>query len=88
MIRKTGSHRLVMGGTMKPPTLLKTAHWSMAITLVFSLALLYIIYGAELNLSIPLLIFLHILFVFLAAIFKISYVARLTALKQLGRAVN
>lgn len=60
----------------------------MAATFIFSLALLYIIYGAELNLSIPLLIFLHILFVLLAAVFKISYVARLAALKQLGRPVN
>lgn len=73
---------------MKPSTLLKTAHWAMAISFIISLALIYIIYGAELNLGIPLLIFLHILFVLLAALFKIGYVARLTALKQLGRPVN
>lgn len=73
---------------MKPSTLLKTAHWTMAISFIISLALIYIIYGAELNLGIPLLIFLHILFVLLAALFKIGYVARLTALKQLGRPVN
>lgn len=73
---------------MKSSTILKAAHWSMAITFILSLALLYVIYGAELNLSIPLLIFLHIIFVIFAAIFKISYVARLTALKQLGRPVN
>jgi hypothetical protein len=73
---------------MKPIALLKAAHWSMAITFIISLAILYVIYGAELNLSIPLLIFLHILFVVFAAIFKISYVARLTALKQLGRPVH
>lgn len=73
---------------MKSATILKASNWSMAITFVLSLALIYIIYGAELGLSIPLLIFLHILFVLLAAIFKISYVARLTALKQLGRPVH
>jgi len=73
---------------MKPATILKFSNWSMAVTFVLSLALVYVIYGAELGLSIPLLIFLHILFVLLAAIFKISYVARLTALKQLGRPVH
>lgn len=73
---------------MTSATILKASNWSMAITFVLSLALIYIIYGAELGLSIPLLIFLHILFVLLAAIFKISYVARLTALKQLGRPVH
>lgn len=73
---------------MKPSTLLKTAHWTMAFSFIISLILIYIIYGAELNLGIPLLIALHILFVLLAALFKIGYVARLTALKQLGRPVN
>lgn len=73
---------------MKSSTMLKAAHWSMAITFILSLILLYVIYGAELNLKIPILIFLHVLFVLFAAIFKISYIARLTALKQLGRPVH
>jgi len=73
---------------MKSSTILKTAHWSMAITFILSLVLLYLIYGIELNLSIPLLIFLHIMFILFAAVFKISYVARLTALKQMGKPVN
>jgi hypothetical protein len=71
--------------TMKPLTLLKVAHISMAITFLLSVIILVIIYGMELPLGIPLLIFLHILFVVMAAIFKISYVLRLNALKQLGK---
>lgn len=73
---------------MKPSGMLKLAHWSMASAFIVSLIVLYVIYGAELSLSIPVLIFLHILFVVIAAIFKISYVARLTALKQMGRPVH
>ncbi len=73
---------------MKSATILKAAHWSMATTFILSLAILYIIYGTELNLSIPILIVLHILVVLFAAIFKISYVARLTVLTQLGRPVH
>jgi hypothetical protein len=74
--------------TMKPLTMLKVAHLSMAITFLLSVIILFVIYGMELGLGIPLLIFLHILFVVMAAIFKISYVMRLTALKQLGRPVH
>lgn len=73
---------------MNSSALLRAAHLSMAITLMISLSILYIIYGAELSLTIPTLIFLHILFIMFATIFKISYVARLTALKQLGRPVH
>ena len=73
---------------MKSLTLLKVAHISMAVTFLLSLIILVVIYGMELQLGIPLLIFLHILFVVMAAIFKISYVVRLNALKQLGRPVH
>lgn len=73
---------------MIPSTMLKVANISMGITFGISLITLYIIYGSHLVLSIPVLIFLHISFVIFAAIFKISYVARLTALKQLGRTAN
>lgn len=73
---------------MTPSQILTTAHISMATSFIVALATLYIIYGSHLNLSIPILIFLHISFVIIAAIFKISYVARLTALKQLGRPVH
>ena len=70
---------------MKPPILLSIAHWTMAITFVLVLFTVFIIYGADLALSIPVLVFLHIFLVLMAAIFKVSYVARLTALQQLGR---
>ncbi|RYY04241.1 MAG: hypothetical protein EOO53_02660 [Gammaproteobacteria bacterium] len=70
---------------MKPPILLSIAHWSMTITFVLVLFTVFIIYGADLALSIPVLVFLHIFLVLMAAIFKVSYVARLTALQQLGR---
>ncbi|GGY79040.1 hypothetical protein GCM10011613_24780 [Cellvibrio zantedeschiae] len=73
---------------MKPSALLNIAHRSMAATLIISLIVIYLIYGIDLGFAIPMLVFLHILFVIMAAIFKISYVARLTALKQLGRPVH
>ena len=73
---------------MKPQKLLSLAHISMLVTFCLALLLLYVIYGAEFGLGIPVLIFLHIIFVVLAAVFKVSYVVRLTALKQLGRPVD
>jgi hypothetical protein len=73
---------------MKPTVLLNIAHWSMGITLVLVLFTIYVIYGANLALSIPLLVFLHIFLVLMAAIFKISYVVRLNALQQLGRSAH
>ena len=73
---------------MAPSTILKTAHISIATSFTVAVIILYIIYGSHFNVGIPALIFLHILFVLLAAIFKISYVTRLTALKQLGRPVH
>lgn len=69
-------------------TLLKIAHWSMAVTFAVGVLIIYFIYGAELNLSIPVLVFLHIFLVIMATIFKISYVTRLAALKQMGRAAH
>jgi hypothetical protein len=73
---------------MKPATLLSVAHWAMGITFSCSILILYLIYGRDLGFSIRTLVFLHILFVLLAVIFKISYVVRLTALKQMGRAAH
>jgi len=73
---------------MKPAVMLKAAHFSMGSSLALSLIILYVIYGTSWNPGIPLLILLHILLVVFAAIFKISYVVRLTALKQLGRPVH
>lgn len=73
---------------MRPKTLLSTAHWAMAATLLLSVVIIYIVYGIELNLSIPMQIGLHIFLIILPAFFKIGYVVRLNALKQLGRPVN
>lgn len=68
--------------------LLKAAHWSMAVTLILSLSIIYLAYGSAVTLSIPVQVILHILLIIFPAIFKISYVARLNALKQLGKPVN
>lgn len=55
---------------------------------MLSVAIIYIAYGAELSLSIPVQVALHIFLIILPAFFKIGYVVRLNALKQLGRPVN
>ena len=68
--------------------LLKAAHWSRAVTLILSLSIIYLAYGSAVTLSIPVQVMLHILLIIFPAMFKISYVARLNALKQLGRPVN
>ncbi|ARU26138.1 hypothetical protein CBR65_01090 [Cellvibrio sp. PSBB006] len=73
---------------MHAKRLLKAAHWSMAVTLILSLSIIYLAYGSAVTLSIPVQVILHILLIIFPAIFKISYVARLNALKQLGRPIN
>ena len=73
---------------MKPTILLSVAHWAMGTSCSFSILILYLIYGRDLGFSIFTLVFLHILFVLLAVVFKISYVVRLAALKQMGRPVH
>lgn len=70
---------------MKPVDILRLAHWSMGITFSLGGFILILIYGTRIPLGIPVTVFLHILFVLLATGFKVSYVARLAALKQLGR---
>lgn len=73
---------------MNSLTLLKLAHWAMALTLVSSLLIVYIAYGTNLILGIRTQVLLHVGLIILPAVFKISYILRLNALKQLGRAVN
>jgi len=73
---------------MTPARLLSAAHVSMVISLVISLGIIYLVYISEVELSIPKLVGLHICLIIFPAIFKVAYVARLTALKQLGRAVD
>jgi len=70
---------------MKPSILLNTANWSMGVTLALSTIIIYVIYIRDLGLSIPVLVTLHILFIIMAAIFKVSYVARLTALRRMNK---
>lgn len=73
---------------MKSTTLLMCAHWVMALTLTFSLLIVYVAYGTDLILAIRTEVLLHVGLIIFPALFKISYIVRLTALKQLGRAVD
>lgn len=73
---------------MKPDRLLSLSHWAMGICLLLSLMIIYLVYGSSVELSIPLLVALHIGLIIFPGIFKVAYVTRLTALKQLGRAVD
>lgn len=73
---------------VKPQTLLSFAHWAMALCLLVSLGIVYLVYISDVQLSIAALIALHIALIIFPGIFKLGYVVRLTALKQLGRPVN
>lgn len=73
---------------MKPQNLLIFAHWAMAITFLLSVLIVYLAYGTSMHLAISTQVILHIGLIIFPALFKISYVIRLTALKQLGRPVN
>ena len=70
---------------MKPSVLLTAAHWAMALTFSISLVILYFLYCRPTDVSILTSVLLHIAFIIAAVILKISYVARLAALKSLGR---
>ena len=56
----------------------------MLFTLIFFLAATYFAYGYETILPLAVLVFLHVSQLILAGIFKLSYVVRLVAQKQLG----
>jgi len=73
---------------VKPQTLLSCAHWAMALCLIISLGIVYLVYISDVQLSIAALIALHIALIIFPGIFKLGYVLRLTALKQMGRPVN
>ena len=73
---------------MNPKTLLVSAHWVMAITFLLSILIIYFAYGTNTLLTIPTQVMLHVGMIIFPALFKISYVIRLTALKQLGRPVD
>lgn len=73
---------------MNSTTMLTCAHWVMATTLLFSLTIVFVTYGTDLVLAIQTQVLLHVGLIIFPALFKISYILRLTALKQLGRPVN
>lgn len=73
---------------MTPLKLLYLAHAAMIVSLVLSLGAIALAYVFEANLSLGTQVGAHMSLVVLPAIIKIGYVARLTALKQLGRPVN
>jgi hypothetical protein len=64
--------------------LLKTANMTMAITFLFFLISAVLAYGYEQHFPIMILTLLHVSQLILAGIFKVSYVIRLVAQKQLG----
>lgn len=75
---------------MAPDTLLRAAHGGMAVCGTVSLIVVYLLYGIPdtLTLPLPATIFGHISLILFPAAFKLGYVLRLAALKQMGRAVN
>jgi len=73
---------------MNPKTLLVSAHWAMAITSVLSLSIFYVAYNRHTVLTISVQVMLHVGMIIFPALFKISYIIRLTALKQLGRTAD
>lgn len=73
---------------MNATSLLAFAHWVMAFTLSFSLLIVYVAYGTDVMLTIRTQVLLHVGLIIFPALFKISYIVRLNALKQLGRAVD
>ena len=73
---------------MNPKAMLNSAHWIMAATLLSSLLIVYIAYGANLKLTIQTQVCLHVGLIIFPVFFKISYIIRLSALKQLGRPVG
>lgn len=73
---------------MKPKTLLCYAHRTMGVCLLFSLLIIYVLYVVKVDMRLGAQIGLHIGLVIFPAFFKIGYIARLTALKQMGRIAN
>jgi hypothetical protein len=74
--------------SMTPNVLLQLAHASMAVCGVISLVIVYLLYGMPSTMPLPVTIAGHIALIVFPAFFKLGYVLRLAALKQMGRAVN
>jgi len=75
---------------MAPEVLLRLAHGSMVVCGAISLIIVYLLYGTPeaFNIPLPLTIAGHISLIVFPGVFKLGYVLRLTALKQMGREVN
>ncbi|WP_339615448.1 hypothetical protein [uncultured Gilvimarinus sp.] len=75
---------------MAPDLLLSAAHGSMAVCGAVSLVIVYLLYGAPeaLVLPLPVTVAGHIALILFPAVFKLGYVLRLAALKQMGRPVD
>lgn len=73
---------------MQPLKLLWLAHLGMVVGLVLCLGAVALAYGLQDSLSLTALAAAHISLIPFATVFKFSYVARLVALKQLGRPVH
>lgn len=73
---------------MNPLKLLHVAHTGMLLSLVLSLAALSLAYVFSHSLGLATQVASHIALIVFPAFFKLGYVLRLTALKQLGRAVD
>jgi len=63
--------------------LLQQANMSMSATFLISLMAIMVAYGLP-SLSIPILMVAHLSIIILVTVFKLSYIARIVAQKQLG----
>lgn len=73
---------------MTANTLLRSANAAMAIFLVLFLIVAYMAWGMEAQFPLMLIAVLHFLQIFLAGLFKVSYVVRLIAQNQLGQVLR
>ena len=73
---------------MKGQFLLKSANTSMLLTFVTFVISAILAYGFEIELPMMVVAMLHVLQLMLAGCFKVSYVLRLVAQKQLGLALH
>lgn len=73
---------------MQPLKLLNLAHMGMLLGLLLCLGAVFLAYGLKDSLSLHALVLAHMSLIPFATLLKFSYIARLAALKQLGRPVN
>lgn len=73
---------------MSSRQLLQLGHLGMLVSFVFSCAAVALGYFFYAGLSLVAQVMAHMMLIVMPAIFKISYLIRLTALKQLGLPVN